>query len=80
MQLPNKLNGADQNNSRCIGMEGAILIGRAVLIICISYFRNHRDYGGKKTNYCLNFKLSLRNDMDPDKYFSGHNLKNAGRK
>ena len=31
---------------------------------------------GKKTNHCLKFSLSLSNNMDPNKYLSGHNLKN----
>ena len=33
---------------------------------------------GKKTNHCLN--LSLVNNVDPNQYFSGYNLKSAGRK
>ena len=36
---------------------------------------------GKKTNHCVNFSFnSLRNNMDPDKYFSGYNLKNSEKK
>ena len=27
----------------------------------------------------LQLNLSLRNNMDPDEYFSGYNLKDAGR-
>ena len=35
---------------------------------------------GKKTNYCLSFSFVFPNNMDPNRYFSGYNLKNAGRK
>ena len=35
---------------------------------------------GKITNYCLNFNLSLPNNMDLNRYFSVYNLKNGGRK
>ena len=49
----NKCIGRHELNRRCnlkiywklfpIGVVGAILIGGAILIICVSNFRNHRD-------------------------------------
>ena len=65
-----------------VGVVGAILItiGGAILIICVSNFRNPRDECGVESKLLPQLQLSLPNNMDPNKYFSGYNLKNAGRK
>ena len=38
----------------------AILIGEAILIICMSNLTNHGDKSGKEKNYCFNISLVER--------------------
>ena len=49
----------------------------AILIICVSNFRNRRDYGGEESKLLPQLYLNLPNNynMNPNKYFSGYNLK-----
>ena len=47
----------------------------AILIICVSNFRNRRDYGGEENKLLPQLYLNLPYNMDPNKYFSGYNLK-----
>ena len=48
----------------------------AILIFCVSNLTNHRYYTGEENKLLPN----LCNNMDPNEYLSGHNLKNTGRK
>ena len=50
----------------------AILVCRAILIICVS---NHRYLSGGEKKLLPRFWLSVANNMGTNKYFSGHNLK-----
>ena len=50
------------------------------MIICVSNLRNHRDYSREEIKLFPQFWLSLPNNVGPDKYLSGHNLKNMGKK
>ena len=50
----------------------------AILIICVSNLRNRKD--GEENKSLPQLWLSLPDNMDPDRYFSGYDLKNAGRK
>ena len=49
-------------------------------IICVSNYRNRRNKSGEENKLLPKLWVSLSNNMDPDKYFSAYNLKNAGRK
>ena len=52
----------------------------AILIIWVSNLRNRRNLSGEENNLLPKLKLSPPNNMDPYRYFSGYDLKNAGRK
>ena len=50
-----------------------------ILLICILNLGNRRDSSGEENKLLLQLQLSLPNNMDPKKYFSGYNLKNGER-
>ena len=65
---------SESNFNQCLlGEVGAILI------VCVSNLRNHRDQSVEENKLMTQLYPSLLNNMDPNKYFSGHNLKNTGR-
>ena len=41
--------------------------------------RNRKDQSGEENKLLPQLYLSLLNNMDPERYFSGYNLKNTGR-
>ena len=58
-----------------IAETGTMLICRAILTICISNLRNHRDESGEEKKVLLpQLWVSLPNNMDPSKYFICYNL------
>ena len=64
-----------------IGKVGDILICEAVVIICcVSNIGNQRGNREEEKELLHQLQLSFSNHMDPNEYFSRHNLNSTGRK